>query len=86
MQTLVLRIPDQLAADLEAEAKRLNITKSEVARRRLLEGASDAKTEGTKPSLWSRMQHLVIRDDDSPTDLGANPEHLKGYGEHGSHH
>jgi hypothetical protein len=32
------------------------------------------------------MQHLVIHDDDSPTDLASNPEHLKGYGEHRRHH
>lgn len=42
MQTLVLRIPDDLARDLEEEAKRLNLSKSEVARRRLSAAASPA--------------------------------------------
>lgn len=36
MQTLVLRIPDDLARELEAEAKKCRLTKSEVARRRLI--------------------------------------------------
>ena len=38
MQTLVLRIPDDLAREIEAEATKTRLTKSEVARRRLVAG------------------------------------------------
>lgn len=36
MQTLVIRIPDDLAKDLEAEAAKTRVSKSEAARRRLI--------------------------------------------------
>jgi hypothetical protein len=38
MKTLVLRIPDDLARELEAEAKKNHLTKSEIARQRLIAG------------------------------------------------
>jgi hypothetical protein len=38
MQTLVIRIPDRLAEELELEARMTRLTKSEVARRRLIAG------------------------------------------------
>ncbi|WP_367873135.1 hypothetical protein [Luteolibacter sp. Populi] len=84
MKTLVLRISDQLAAELEAEAKRLNVSKSEVARRRLAGPVSQFAGD-SKPSLWSRMQDLVIDGDSSPGDLSSNPKHMEGYGEHRAH-
>lgn len=40
MQTLVIRIPDDLARELEAESKNTRLTKSEVARRRLIAAGS----------------------------------------------
>ena len=40
MQTLVLRIPDDLAKELEAEAQKLLLTKSEIVRRRLIAAGS----------------------------------------------
>jgi len=46
MKTLVLRIPDDLARDLEAEAERTHLTKYEVARRRLIAAGLQAQTSG----------------------------------------
>src|SRR5688572_7660488 len=46
MQTLVVRIPDEVAADIEAEARRLNSTKSDVARKRLVAGRARNDAHG----------------------------------------
>ena len=80
MQTLVLRIPDDLARDLEAEASRTNLTKSEVARRRLISAAADPKeTDGG----FRLIEDLVGAVDGTPPDLSARKKtYLKsrGYG------
>ncbi|MEA3209634.1 MAG: hypothetical protein QOE70_2691 [Chthoniobacter sp.] len=76
MQTLVLRIPDDLAADIEAEARRLNSTKSEVARARL--AAVRAPGAG-----FDLISDLVGAEKGGPADLSARKkQYLKttGYG------
>lgn len=80
MQTLVLRIPDDLAAEIEAEARRLNSTKSEVARARLIAGR-----EAANPSSggFDLIADLVGAEKGGPADLSARKKHyLKatGYG------
>jgi predicted DNA-binding protein len=79
MQTLVLRIPDELAEELEAEAKRLNLTKSEIARRRL--SASSAPAEPA--SGFDLIADLVGSVDQGPADMSTRKkDYLKstGYG------
>ncbi|HEY3901471.1 MAG TPA: hypothetical protein VGM54_22870 [Chthoniobacter sp.] len=80
MQTLVLRIPDELAADIEAEARRLNTTKSEVARARLEAARTMAPAPGAGFELIS---DLVGAETGGPQDISARKKHyLKstGYG------
>ncbi len=80
MQTLVLRIPDDLAAEIEAEARRLNSTKSEVARARLAASRGDVGTPGTGFEL---IADLIGTNVGGPRDLSARKKHyLKatGYG------
>jgi hypothetical protein len=80
MQTLVLRIPDDLAAEIEAEARLRNSTKSEVARARLTAGGTAAGTAGAGFDL---VADLAGTDVGGPRDLSARKEHyLKstGYG------
>ena len=79
MQTLVLRISDDLAKDLEAEAQRLNVTKSEIARRRL---SSVAPGSGASTG-FDLIADLVGTVEGGPTDMSARKKHhLKttGYG------
>jgi len=80
MQTLVLRIPDELARELEAEASKLHLTKSEVARRRLVSGAAkDAPLVG-----FDLIADLVGTVEGGPGDMSVRKKHyLKstGYGE-----
>lgn len=78
MQTLTVKLPDTLAKEIAREAKKRRISKSEVVRERLAAGNSG------KVSLWDRMKHLVITDDDLPRDLSTNKKHMEGYGAHRS--
>jgi hypothetical protein len=79
VKTLVLRIPDELAAELEATAERLNVTQSEVARQRL------AVRSGPAPP---RDGYLLIADlvgtvDDGSSDRSRRKKHylrITGYG------
>lgn len=78
MQTLVLRIPDDLAADIEAEARRLNWTKSKVARARLAATRGSASTPG---SGFDLIADLIGTDEGGPPDLSARKKHyLKKWG------
>jgi hypothetical protein len=80
MQTLVLRIPDDLAADIEAEARRLNSTKSEVARTRLSAGRDHTTAHG---SGFELIRDLVGTDKGGPSDLSARKKHylkVSGFG------
>ena len=80
MQTLVLRIPDDLAADIEAEARRLNSTKSEVARARLAAKRENKSTPGTGFDL---IADLIGKEKGGPADVSARKKHylkMWGYG------
>lgn len=70
MQTLVLRIPDELAADLKAEARRRNSTKSAVARARL----SACTTTEPGPG-FGLIADLIGADESQPRDLSARKKH-----------
>ncbi len=78
MQTLVLRIPDELALDLQAEAQRRNSTKSAVARARL---AASVKPEAGPG--FGLISDLIGKDESQPRDLSARKKHYlkaRGYG------
>lgn len=80
MQTLVLRIPDDLARELEAEAKRDRLTKSEVARRRLIAAGSQTCDSASGMEL---IADLIGTVEGGPADMSSRKkEYLKasGYG------
>ncbi len=80
MQTLVVRIPDDVAAELESEARRLNSTKSEVVRARLSAGRASSDAPGAGFDLIS---DLVGAEKGGPPDVSARKkQYLKatGYG------
>ena len=80
MQTLVLRIPDDLARELDAEAKRTHQTKSEVARRRLIAAGSQSHDAA---SGFDLIADLVGTVEDGAADMSSRKkEYLKtnGYG------
>lgn len=69
MQTLVLRVPDDLAAELEEEARKLNSLKSEVARTRLVAGRA------TSGAGFALLSDLVGAERGRPADLSARKKH-----------
>jgi hypothetical protein len=80
MQTLVLRIPDDLARELEAEAKRARLTKSEVARRRLV--AAGPQTHEVASGI-GLIADLIGSVEGGPADMSSRKkDYLKasGYG------
>ena len=78
MPSLVLRISDELAADIAAEARRLNSTKSAVARARL---AAGREKNGATGSGLDLIRDLIGTDTAGPPDLSARKKHyLKEWG------
>lgn len=68
MQTLVLRIPDSLAKELEEEARAAHLTKSEVARRRLNSAGSQS---GTDLVGFDLIADLVGTVENGPRDMSS---------------
>ena len=77
MKTLVVKIPDELDAELTRAAKARHVTKSALVRERL-KHVPESGSVGV--SLWDRMKDLVISNDELPTDLSSNKKHMAGYG------
>ena len=79
MKTVSVKIPELVFEEIAKAAKVRNVPKSEIIRERL------TRINIGNPSLWSRMEDLVIQDDSLPTDLSSNQAHLSGYGKNGHH-
>ena len=72
MQTLVLRIPDDLAREMEAEARESHLTKSEIARRRLITAGSHRPRVNPGFEL---IADLIGTLDGGPADMSARKKH-----------
>ncbi len=80
METLVLRIPEDLAADLEEEARRLNSTKSAVARARLTAAKNNVHTS---ESGFGLIADLIGVEKGGRGDMARRKKHylkVLGYG------
>ena len=80
MQTLVLRIPDNLAKEMEAETLESHLTKSEVARRRLIAAGSQGPRT---TSGFDLIADLVGTVKGGPADMSSRKKHYlkaRGYG------
>ena len=80
MKTLTVRLPEPLAAAIEAEARGRRITKSDVVRERLERAALGAREPGAAPY---EIADLIGAVDGLPPDLGTHKKrHLRltGYG------
>jgi len=79
MQTISLKLPDDLLADLEREAQARRVTKSVVVRESLetalRHGARRAK------SCYDLARDLAGAVKGLPRDLATNPEYMEGFGE-----
>ncbi|MFZ5691368.1 MAG: CopG family transcriptional regulator [Pseudomonadota bacterium] len=78
MKSVTIRLPDSLAEDIEAEARRRKVSKTDVMRERLGRNMDTAKMP---PSL-DAIADLIGSIDSLPADLSRNKKaYLKaGYG------
>lgn len=72
MKTLTVRLPESLVADIEAEARARELSKSDVVRERL-ERASPGLMEPGSPAY--AIADLIGSVDGLPADLGARKKH-----------
>ena len=79
MKTLTVRLPDTLVAEIEAESRARQVTKSDVVRERL--SAPSSMRDQRPPSLRA-IAHVIGSVKGLPADLSTNKKkYLKaGYG------
>ena len=80
MKTLTVRLPEPLAAAIEAEARRRRISKSDVVRERLERASTAAREPGAAPY---GIADLIGSVDGLPADLGMHKKRYlraTGYG------
>ncbi len=81
MKTLTVRLPEPLVAQIEAESRTRQVSKSDVVRERLARGVAGKRQ--TSPATYEAVSDLIGSIDGLPPDLGARKKHyLKatGYG------
>ncbi len=77
--TITCKIPDTLAARLEAAARAEHRSKSEILRESL--EARLSASEANKPvSAWDRIKHLSGSVKGLPSDISTNPEYMREFG------
>ncbi len=79
MTTLTVKIPESLAAELDAEARQKHRSKSSVARDALTNYLYQ-KNRAPKTSCYDLAEPFVGCVKDGPPDLSSNQEYLKGFG------
>jgi predicted DNA-binding protein len=77
MKTLVIRIPDELEAQLEVLASRRGKTKSAIARDVLSRGV---RRRSDDLSVFDLMRDQIGIIETGVVDLASNPKHLEGFG------
>jgi Arc/MetJ-type ribon-helix-helix transcriptional regulator len=81
MKTLTVRLPDDLAAQIEAESRRRKLSKSDVVRERLTEAKESVWGQ---PALLDAIADVIGSVDSLPRDMSRRTKnYLKstGYGE-----
>jgi len=82
MKTLTVRLPEPLAAAIEAESQARKISKSDVVRERLRPARSSARRR--RSDLLDGIADLIGSVDRLPADLSARKKHYleaTGYGQ-----
>jgi hypothetical protein len=83
MRTLTVRLPDELAQEIETEARAAGLSKSDVARRRLQQRPRRAVRK--PPSFFDLAADIIgsVAGDGLPEDFSARKKHHlreRGYG------
>jgi len=80
MQTISLKLPDDLLADLKREAKARRISKSALVRESL-EAALRRRPRPSPASCYDLARDLAGTIKGLPRDLASNPKYMEGFGE-----
>ncbi|MBM3812034.1 MAG: ribbon-helix-helix protein, CopG family [Acidimicrobiia bacterium] len=80
MQTISLKLPDDLLADLEREANARRVSKSSIVRESL-KIALRKKPPTGKLSCYDRARDLAGIIKGLPRDLAENSDYMEGFGE-----
>ncbi len=79
MQTISLKLPDDLLAQLNNEAKARRVTKSRVVRESLA-AALQKPAQAKAASCYDLARDLAGAVKGLPEDLAENPEYMIGFG------
>jgi metal-responsive CopG/Arc/MetJ family transcriptional regulator len=79
MQTISLKLPDQLLAELNKTAKARRVTKSQLVRESLQQ-TLHPKRKG-ELSVFDLIGDLAGSIKGLPEDLATNPKYMEGFGE-----
>ena len=80
MRTISLKLPDDLLADLEREAKARRVSKSALVRESV-ESALRHRSSRGAASCYDLARDLAGAVKGLPRDLASNPKYMKGFGE-----
>ena len=80
MRTIACKIPEKLAAQLDALARTERRSKSAVVRE-ALENRLKAKRPRGQVTGYDLVKHLCGSIKDGPSDLATNPNYMEGFGE-----
>jgi len=80
MQTISLKLPDDLLAQLESEAKARRVTKSWLVRESL-EKALRKPSGAAARSCYDLARDLAGTVKGLPEDLAENPKYMEGFGQ-----
>ncbi len=80
MRTISLKLPDELLADIEREAKARRVSKSALVRQSV-EAALRRGPRRGDASCYDLARDLAGTVKGLPRDLASNPKYLEGFGE-----
>ncbi len=80
MTTITCKLPEKLAAQLDALARAERRSKSALVREALEDRFKTKQSRGFV-SGYDLVKHLCGSLKGGPTDLATNPDHMKGFGE-----
>ncbi len=79
MRTISLKLPEDLVADLEREAKARRVTRSALVRETV--EASLRRRSRRAASCYDLARDLAGTVKGLPRDLASNPKYMEGFGE-----
>ena len=80
MRTISLKLPDDLLANLDNEARKRRVTKSSVVRESL-EKALHQRPSAREVSCYDLARDLAGSIKGLPKDLANDPKYMEGFGE-----